>query len=208
MPVNTLQASTLPPPHLYYDRQLGIEAAKILPGGYCVTDRNMVLATVLGSCVSACIRDPKMGIGGMNHFMLPESASTDTASDPLAASARYGVHAMELLLNELSKAGAHRSALEAKVFGGGAVVAGMTSSDVGHRNATVVLDFLRIEGIAVAAQDLEDIYPRKLHYFPRSGRVMVKKLRDSHNDTIGAREREYRARLSVKAPANDVELFV
>ena len=203
MPVNSLQASTEPPPHLYYDRQLNIDAAKILPGGYCVTDRNMVLATVLGSCVSACIRDPKMGIGGMNHFMLPESAD----AGPAAASARYGVHAMELLINELTKAGARRHSLEAKVFGGGAVVAGMSSSDIGHRNAAFVLDFLQVEGIAVAARDLEDIYPRKIQYFPRTGKVMVKKLRDSHNDTIGAREREYRARLTVAAPSGDVELF-
>lgn len=180
-----------------------MDGVKILPGGYYVTARNIVLSTVLGSCVSACIRDRHAGIGGMNHFMLPEAGD----SDPLAASARYGVHAMELLLNELAKSGARRSALEAKVFGGGAVVSGMTSSHVGSRNAAFVIEFLKTEGIDIAARDLEGIYPRKLQFFPESGRVLVKKLRETHNDTIEQRERDYRARLNADEVRGDVELF-
>ena len=192
-----------PRPHPYFDRHLEMDGVKILPGGYYITARNIVLSTVLGSCVSACIRDRNSGVGGMNHFMLPEAGD----ADPLAASARYGVHAMELLLNELAKNGARHAAPEAKVFGGGSVVAGMTSSHVGSRNAKFVLEFLRTEGIAVAAHDLEDIYPRKIQYFPKTGKVLVKKLRDTHNDTIEQREREYRARLRVEEVAGDVELF-
>lgn len=192
-----------PQPHHYHDRHLDKDGVKILPGGYYVTSRDIILATVLGSCVSACIRDRRTGVGGMNHFMLPEAAD----ADPLAASARYGVHAMEMLLNELSKAGASRAALEAKVFGGGSVIAGMTTSEVGKRNGAFVLEFLATEGIAVAAQDLGDIYPRKIQYFPRSGKVMVKKLREIHNNTIEQREREYRQRLKVEDVKGEVELF-
>ena len=198
-----MRSPTEPKPHPYFDRHLGMDGVKILPGGYYVTARNIVLSTVLGSCVSACIRDRNSGIGGMNHFMLPEAGD----ADPLAASARYGVHAMELLLNELAKSGARRNALEAKVFGGGAVVSGMTSSHVGGRNAAFVLEFLRIEGIEIAARDLEGVYPRKLQYFPDSGRVLVKKLRETHNDTIEQRERAYRASLKLEEVHGEVELF-
>lgn len=191
-------------PNTYYDRQLEIEAAKILPGEYYATARDMVIVTVLGSCVSACVRDRTSGIGGMNHFMLPHC---DDPHNPLSASARYGTYAMEMLINHLLKLGAKRNKLEAKVFGGGNVLRGFTVTNVGTLNADFVLDFMRREGIAVAAQDLLDIYPRKVYYFPRSGRALVRKLRSVHNNTIVNREKAYLSRLEYAKIEGEVELF-
>lgn len=192
-------------PHLYFDRHHNIEAAKILPGEYYATPRDMVLVTVLGSCVCACIRDRVSGIGGMNHFMLPDSGQD--RGNPLSESARYGVYAMEVLINQLLKMGAKRSHFEAKVFGGGSVLRGFTVANVGERNAEFVLDFLRTENIDIAAQDLLDVFPRKVYYFPHSGLVRVKKLRNVHNNTIIDRETAYNARLSYSKLVGEVELF-
>lgn len=192
-------------PHLYFDREHNIEAAKILPGEYYATGRDMVLVTVLGSCVCACVRDRASGIGGMNHFMLPDSGQDK--SNPLGESARYGVYAMEILINQLLKMGAKRANLEAKVFGGASVLRGFTVNNVGERNAEFVLQFLKTEKIPVLAQDLLDIFPRKVYYFPTSGKVRVKNLKQVHNDTIINREAEYNTRLHYSKLEGDVELF-
>jgi len=192
-------------PNVYFDRQHNIEAAKILPGEYYATGRDMALVTVLGSCVCACIRDRVSGIGGMNHFMLPDAGMDK--NNPLGESARYGVYAMEILINQLLKMGAKRDNFEAKVFGGGAVLRGFTVANVGEKNAEFVLKFLKTENIRIVAQDLLDIYPRKVYYFPNSGLVRVKKLKQVHNDTIINRESEYITRLHYSKVEGDVELF-
>jgi len=114
---------------------------------------------------------------------------------------------MEMLINELAKLGARRTNLEAKVFGGGNVLRGFTIANVGERNSTFVLDYLRTEKIQVVAQDLLDIYPRKVYFFPQTGKVMVKKLRNVHNNTIVDRESEYRVRLRQSDVGGEVELF-
>lgn len=191
-------------PNVYHDRTFGMEAAKLLPGEYYATGREMLLVTVLGSCVAACIRDPKTGIGGMNHFMLPEGGDPH---DLMSASARYGSYAMEVLVNQLVKLGANRSRLEAKVFGGAAVLRGFTTVNVGEANSDFVLAYLAQERIRVVSQDLRGIHPRKVYFFPATGRVLVKKLRNAHNDTIVAREREYNLSLSRTPIAGEVELF-
>jgi chemotaxis protein CheD len=165
----------------------------------------MALVTVLGSCVAACIYDKNQSIGGMNHFMLPDKKRN--GSDILSLSARYGVYAMEIMINELLKMGAKRSNLEAKVFGGGNVLRGFTVNKIGHNNAEFIIEYLRKEGIRIAAQDLLDIYPRKVYYFPRSCRVLVKQLREVHNDTIIEREQEYGSRIELADLQGDVELF-
>jgi chemotaxis protein CheD len=192
-------------PHLYFDREHNSEAAKILPGEYYATGRNMVLVTVLGSCVCACIRDRVSGIGGMNHFMLPDSGQD--RSNPLGESARYGAYAMEILINQLLKMGAKRSNLEAKVFGGASVLRGFTVNNVGERNAEFVMQFLRTEKIPVIAQDMLDVFPRKVYYFPATGLVRVKNLKNVHNDTIISREAEYNSRLHYAKLEGEVELF-
>lgn len=199
------EGETVFSPNLYFDSSFDIEAAKILPGEYFVTKRDMVLVTVLGSCVAACIRDRVSGIGGMNHFMLPDSNGDN--SDPTGTSARYGTYAMEMMINQLLKSGARRSNLEAKIFGGGSVLRGMVTVNVGARNAEFALDYLHTEGIAVAGQDLLEDYARKVYFFPYSGRVLVKKIRTLHNETIIEREQAYRSRLKGADIQGDVELF-
>ena len=188
----------------YFDRKFGLEAAKILPGEYFVSSKEALLVTVLGSCVAACIRDADSGIGGMNHFMLPDDGGRET----VGASARYGTYAMEVLINHLLKMGARRNRLEAKVFGGGAVLASLASSNVGAKNAEFVLEYLKTEKIPVVAKDLLDSYPRKVYYFPHTGRVLVKKLHRVHNETLFSRENDYKVRLSGSSIEGDVELFV
>ncbi len=192
-------------PNVYYDRQFNTQAAKILPGEYYATTRDMMIVTVLGSCVSACIRDRETGIGGMNHFMLPHSDADP--DNPLSTSARYGTYAMEMLINHVMKLGARRQFLEAKLFGGGNVLQGFTVDKVGTRNAEFALSYMKIEKISVVSQDLLDIHPRKVYYFPKTGRVLVKKLRNLHNATISEREKQYQQRIVVEKPVGDVELF-
>lgn len=187
----------------YFDRTFDCDAVKVLPGEYFVTTADILLVTVLGSCVTACIRDRDKGLGGMNHFMLPDASE----GGMLSSSARYGAYAMEVLLNHLLKLGARRSSLEAKVFGGGQVLASLTQTQVGEKNAQFVLDYLRTERIPVVAQDLLDIYPRKVYFFPVNGRVMMKKLVRVKNDTLIERECEYQARLRRDNVQGDVELF-
>jgi chemotaxis protein CheD len=189
--------------NVYYDRTFDCDAAKILPGEYYYTNREMLIVTVLGSCVSACIRDRKSGMGGMNHFMLPDGGD----SGPVSASMRYGSYAMEVLINDLLKAGARRENLEAKVFGGGAVLRGFTAINVGERNAAFVTSFLKTEKIPVLAEDLNDIYPRKVYFFPRTGKVLVKKLMQTHNDTLAKRELDYAKRLKVEPVSGEIDLF-
>jgi chemotaxis protein CheD len=191
--------------NLYYDRTFDCDAAKILPGEFFCTFKDMLIVTVLGSCVSACIRDRVSGIGGMNHFMLPDGG--DGSNPLISASARYGTYAMEVLINELLKSGARRENLEAKVFGGGNVLRGMTALNVGERNAAFVRAYLKAEGIRVLAEDLNDIFPRKVYFFPRTGRVLVKKLRELNNNTLVNREQDYASRLAGKEIGGEVDLF-
>lgn len=191
--------------NVYYDRTFDCDAAKILPGEYYFTPKDMLIVTVLGSCVAACIRDRVTGIGGMNHFMLPDGGSDPDS--PVSVSMRYGTYAMEVLINDLLKAGAKRENLEAKVFGGGNVLRGFTAINVGARNAQFVIEFLRVEGIRVVAEDLNDIHPRKVYFFPRNGKVLVKKLKQLNNNTLVNREQDYATRLHTKPVGGDVDLF-
>lgn len=191
--------------NVYYDRTFDRDAAKILPGEYYFTGKDMLIVTVLGSCVAACIRDRVSGVGGMNHFMLPDSGG-DTDS-PVSASMRYGTYAMEILINDLLKSGAKRENLEAKVFGGGNVLRGFIAINVGERNAHFVRAYLRAENIRIVAEDLNDIHPRKVYFFPRTGKVLVKKLMQMNNNTLVNREQDYASRLQTSSVAGDVELF-
>ena len=165
-----------------------------------------MLTTVLGSCVSACVRDVSTGLGGMNHFMLPDEG--DGSQRDSSAAMRYGAFAMEMLLNELIKAGARRERLEAKVFGGGAVLAHMTHMNIGQRNAEFVLRYLQLEQVRVVAQDLCGDLPRRINYFPQSGRVTVRKLRQSTDRQAVQIEEQSLARKLRQPPARPgLELF-
>ncbi|SEQ94743.1 chemotaxis protein CheD [Nitrosomonas sp. Nm51] len=176
--------------NFYYANDFKIQAVKLLPGEYFITDSDKLLVTTLGSCIAACLRDKQSGIGGMNHFMLPDGGPSD-ANTQLGASARYGTYAMEILINRLLKLGARRANLEAKVFGGGNVMKELATSNVGQRNADFVLRFLATENIRIVAKDLVDIYPRKVFFFPKTGKVLVKKLKDSYLKNISEYEKNY-----------------
>jgi chemotaxis protein CheD len=189
----------------YYDRLFDVEAAKIMPGQFFFTCNDMLIVTVLGSCVAACVRDRISGIGGMNHFMLPDSGND--ARSPISASMRYGTYAMEVLINELLKAGAKRENLEAKVFGGANVLQGFSGVSIGERNAEFVRDFLKAEGIQLTAEDMNDIHPRKVYFFPRTGQVLVRKFKRMNNNTLVSREKDYEDRLLAHPIGGAVELF-
>jgi chemotaxis protein CheD len=189
----------------YFERAFERNAVKVLPGEFFVSTDDIVLSTVLGSCVSACIWDRSAAIGGMNHFMLPGSESSRD-SDPLGLSGRYGAFAMEQLINELIKRGGRKANFEAKLFGGGHVMRNFTTMNVGERNAGFVLEFLRTEGIRVASQDLLDIHPRRVVFFPATGRALCKKLAQADAALVAA-EQQYTAKLKTGNVGGDVELF-
>ncbi len=211
------RAAELPSPRLtgavgeartvYFDRDFDRNAVKLLPGEFFVSGDDIALSTVLGSCVSACMWDRMAKVGGMNHFMLPGSSSQPSSEpDPIGLSGRYGVFAMEQLINELIKRGARKPNLEVKLFGGGAVLKNFTAINVGERNAEFVLDFLRTEGIRVASQDLLDVFARRVVFFPMTGRALCRKLPKVDASLVSA-EQQYTTRLNTTKVGGDVELF-
>ena len=193
----------------FWDPQLDHWTVKILPGEYYVSRATEAISTVLGSCISACVRDPVKNVGGMNHFMLPEDACTGPNNwlDPaIGLATRYGSYAMESLINDLLKLGAARERLEIKVFGGGRVLSGMT--DVGARNISFIQSFIQLEGYKIVAEDLGGTQPRKVVYFPASGRVKLRRLRPVENRIISHHEQLYLESIGNKAAGGgDVELF-
>jgi chemotaxis protein CheD len=183
----------------YADHHFQYDAVKVLPGEYFVSSDDVLVMTVLGSCIAACVWDGKARVGGMNHFMLPEGED---------GSGRYGSYAMELLLNEMIKMGARRETMQAKVFGGGAVMAGFTTMNVGERNTKFVLDYLATERIPVVSQDVLDIHPRKVCFFPVTGKALVKRLAHAHPEALAVEERKGNAANVAKSTAGgSVDLF-
>ncbi len=180
------------------DERYPHEIATIMPGEYFVSQVPMIVRTVLGSCVSACVRDPLSGVGGMNHFMLPVPAG-DGRSDSWGASARYGCYAMELLIGEILKRGGCRDRLEVKVFGGGRIYD--SHLDIGAANVAWVLNYLERKGFRPVTTDLGDLYPRKIYYFTESGRVLLKKTDRLESRTIFEREERYQAFLRQRRAA-------
>ena len=186
----------------YPDAANNCITAKILPGEFYVSKSQEMVTTVLGSCVSACIYDKETGYGGMNHFMLPGDDSGNKKSDDTA---KYGLFAMESLVNEILKLGCRKENLRAKLFGGGKIIENM--SNVGFNNIRFARTFIASEGIPLESSDLGLVYPRKVNFFPHSGKVMVKRLKSLHNSTIEDREREYLNSIKKKDISGDIELF-
>lgn len=191
----------------YRDQSKGVVVAKLLPGDFYVTRADEVLDTVLGSCVAACVRSPRLGIGGMNHFMLPRpsGAGIDTWDDVRGRATRYGTASMEQLINKILANGATRGELEVKVFGGARVLAAMT--DIGNHNVSFVREFLRAEGLKVVAEDVGDICPRHVQYFPQTGRVRVKHLGRNQQVTVATAEERYLKGLERKPVGGEIDLF-
>lgn len=167
-----------------------------------------MIGTVLGSCISACVRDTQLGIGGMNHFMLPTQGRFNTdqwGSDINSSATRYGNWAMEFLFNALYRLGARKENIEVKLFGGGQVLANMT--DIGQRNILFAYDYLRKEGLSIAAADVGDVFSRKVLYFPDTGSAKVKRITSTHNDTIIRREQGYMDKVAQQSGNQNIELF-
>jgi chemotaxis receptor (MCP) glutamine deamidase CheD len=143
-------------------------------GGIHASREPAVVRTVLGSCIAVCLRDPIARIGGMNHFLLPHGGDHELAS------ARYGIHAMELLINGCMKAGADRASLEAKVFGGGRVLRmASEATDVANSNIRFAFEFLETECIPVVKRDVGGTCPREVYFYSDTGRVLVRHLRSA-----------------------------
>ncbi|RID97212.1 chemoreceptor glutamine deamidase CheD [Simplicispira hankyongi] len=185
----------------YFDNHFQYNAVKVLPGEYFVANENLVIMTVLGSCIAACIWDSRMRVGGMNHFMLPDGDSLDV-------SGRYGSYAMELLINEMLKLGARRETMQAKIFGGAQVMHSFTTMNVGERNTAFVVNYLQTERIPVVSEDVLDIYPRKVCFFPVTGKAMVKRLAHAHPEDLVAQEKGGNAQTVARVTSGgSVDLF-
>jgi chemotaxis protein CheD len=190
-----------------WDAELGMPVAKLLPGDYYVTRHNEAIFTVLGSCVSACVRERRLGIGGMNHFMLPldQSGGTSAWAENLVSSAtRYGNVAMERLINDIMRLGGQRANLEFKVIGGGKVLD--MALDVGARNAHFIREYLKTEGFLITAEDLGDCFARKLYYNPATGKLRVKRLTATVNRAVFDRECQFKP-TPREVESGSVELF-
>jgi chemotaxis protein CheD len=191
----------------HWDGREGRWVAKLLPGDYYVTTHDELIFTVLGSCVSACIRDRVLRIGGMNHFMLPENGNESGAwGQSASAATRYGNVAMERLVNDILKAGGRRENLEVKLVGGGRVLDAMT--DIGARNIQFVREFIATEGYKVLGEDLGSVHPRKVMYHPETGDARVKKLgnREASSDLV-EREKTYLRKIDTTPVAGEIDLF-
>ncbi|MDM4764595.1 chemoreceptor glutamine deamidase CheD [Pelomonas sp. SE-A7] len=183
----------------FYDAHFKNAAVKILPGEYFVDNEDILVMTTLGSCIAACLWDRHAQIGGMNHFMLPEGTGD---------SGRYGSFAMELLINEMMKRGASKGRMEAKIFGGGAVIAGMNTINVGERNTNFVIDFLKLERIPIVSKDVMDVYPRKVCFLPQSGKAMVKRLAPTNTEALVQQDKAAAQKAQpVVATGGSVDLF-
>jgi chemotaxis protein CheD len=183
----------------FYDAFFKNDAVKILPCEYFVYHDDILIMTTLGSCIAACLWDREAKIGGMNHFMLPEGD---------AGSGRYGSYAMELLINEMMKQGASRSTMEAKVFGGGQVIDGMNSMNIGERNTAFVVDYLKTERIPIMSKDVLGNHPRKVCFLPRSGKAMVKRLAAANPAALVAQDRAAAQQAAPQsASGGSVDLF-
>lgn len=188
----------------YYDQMAEVTVIKVFSGEWQTSDKpNEMMVTILGSCVSACIRDPVIGVGGMNHFLLPSTSLED------GLNARYGSFAMEELINAILKLGGRKDRLEVKVFGGGNVI--KSSALIGDKNVMFVRKYLADEGIKIASEDLGGTQPRRLHYYPHSGKVMMRRLnRKEDFENVAKEEVGYQKNLvktGDKGIGGDVELF-
>jgi chemotaxis protein CheD len=191
----------------YRDASKDVVIAKLLPGDFYVTREDEVLDTVLGSCVAACIRSPRLKVGGMNHFMLPRptGSGADTWDDVRGRATRYGTASMEQLINRILSAGARREELEVKVFGGARVLSAMT--DVGIHNVAFVREFLRNEGLKVIAEDVGDTCPRHVQFSPQTGKVRVRHLGAGQQVGVASREEKYLKGLDSEPVSGGIDLF-
>lgn len=190
----------------FYDPRFKATSVMVLPGRHYVSScPDEMIVTLLGSCVAACIRDPVAAVGGLNHFLLPESNSGQWGQ--ATAAMRYGNHAMETLINDIIKRGGDRARLEIKVFGGAQVIEGQSTLSVGQQNADFVEKYLENEGFSIVAKHLGGPLPRRIHYFPVTGKVNMLLLRRAPDNDLFRKERDYQKAIKTEDDSGDVELF-
>ncbi|MEM7045456.1 MAG: chemoreceptor glutamine deamidase CheD [Pseudomonadota bacterium] len=191
----------------YFDARFGMNVMVVLPGRHYVTAKaDEMIVTLLGSCVAACIRDPIAAVGGLNHFLLPASdgGAWENTAD---AAMRYGNHAMETLINDVIKLGGMRSRLEVKVFGGARIIEGSSTLSVGQKNIEFVHRYLQNEGLNIAAHHLGGAQPRRIHYFPITGKVQMRQLQRKTDNQLVKREMTYLHQIEAEQDTGDAELF-
>ncbi len=191
-----------------FDAKLELEMVTILPGEYHATRERRVIATVLGSCVAVALYDSGSGVAGMNHFMLPDTISEDRFY--LSRSGKYGMYAMELLINDMLKLGAGRRGLRAKVFGGGSVLSQVDgfATRVPENNVRFALEYLEAEQIPVTARDVGGNEARKIYFFTGDARVRLKRLSKTLAQPVETKELRYLERIRARrAVGSDVTLF-
>ncbi len=197
----------------FFHAGLKSDVVKIFPGEVYVTSEKELIATGLGSCISVCMWDPFLSVGGMNHFMLPLAKDGETASPSLmSSSARFGNYAMELLINALLKEGAIKSRLKIKVFGGGNMM-GKESAlpnmiNIGDQNIAFIKRYLLNEKFNVVSEDLGGFQPRRLMFDPVTGKAWVKKLH-SKVQSFAKKDTEYQRNLvnQNSSSSSEAELF-
>jgi len=196
----------------YWDNRFKRNTVKLLPGDYYACSGDKMIVTVLGSCISACLYESSLKIGGMNHFMLPVSRKIKADRTAFSAknslvmqdsdAARYGNAAMELLINEIIKRWGRRDKISAKIFGGASVTRSIV--DIGQSNIDFVEEYCQLEGIPVMSRDVGGNYPRKLYFIPCTNEAFVKTIRNIHNTTIEKRETQYRQKLKAQEKTSDI----
>lgn len=188
----------------YFDPYQKMWTTKILPGEFHVAEPGELIVTTLGSCIAACIRDKTLGIGGMNHFMLPASDKGEWAG--VSASTRFGNFAMEHLINEIIKKGGLKANMEASILGGGQMF-GSQNIRVGDTNIAFAREYLATEGIPLVYEDVGGDTSRKVYFAPDTGKVIVKKFATVSNNTIQEREESFAKDISSQPVEGDIELF-
>lgn len=190
----------------YYDNVSEHTVVKLFTGDCYVTgDPREMLVTILGSCVAVCARDPVAKVGGMNHILLPGTGKIDLHHTPETAT-RYGAFAMEELINGILKKGGRKDRLEIKLFGGAQVME--TATMIGERNVAFVEEYLHNENLKVISEDVGGNLPRRIHYFPDTGKVKMRRLQRKDDLVIAQEEKKYATRTLPKASqSGDVELF-
>jgi chemotaxis protein CheD len=190
----------------HYDRKFDRQVSIIHPGEYFSSDEDIIISTILGSCIAVAMYDSSLQLGGLNHFMLPgELHGREFFREE---SGRYGMFAMELLINDLIKKGARRDKLAAKVFGGGHVLNTTSSGSIPDSNIRFALDFLRTERIPIASQDVGGTEARKVMFFPRTARVLLKRFGGKYIKPVEREETAYLERIKrKKRDTPDVTLF-
>jgi chemotaxis protein CheD len=189
------------PQDRFYDPKFSCYNVNVAPGNFYVTDKNdEMISTVLGSCVAACIRNPITGLGGLNHFLLAEPGESVTSP-----SNRYGSFAMEQLINEILKHGGKRSLLEVKVFGGSHLL--NNSHRIGDHNIDFIHRYLSDEGIPIKVEDVGGERPRKIHYWPSTGKVMRLLIAPTEIDDLRIVETKYKNNLVQKQIGESIEIY-